>query len=32
VRKSWGIKVMIFVFVLTVLLYFAKKRVWRDVH
>ena len=32
VRKSWGIKVMIFVFVMTVLLYFAKKRVWRDVH
>lgn len=32
VRKSWGVKVMIFVFVMTVLLYFAKKRVWRDVH
>lgn len=32
VRKSWGIKVMIFVFVMTVVLYFAKKRVWRDVH
>jgi ubiquinol-cytochrome c reductase cytochrome c1 subunit len=32
VRKAWGIKVMIFVFVMTVLLYFAKRRVWRDVH
>jgi len=32
VRKSWGIKVMIFVFVLTVLLYFAKRKIWRDVH
>ena len=32
VRKAWGIKVMIFVLVLTVLLYFVKRKVWADVH
>ena len=32
VRKAWGVKVMIFVFVLTVLLGFVKKKVWADVH
>ena len=32
VRKSWGIKAMIFVLVMTVLLYFAKRKIWRDVH
>jgi cytochrome c1 len=32
VRKAWGVKVMIFVFVMTVLLYFVKKKVWADVH
>ena len=31
-RKSWGIKVMIFVFVFTVVLYLAKRKIWRDVH
>jgi ubiquinol-cytochrome c reductase cytochrome c1 subunit len=32
VRKAWGVKVMIFVLVLTVLLYFVKRKVWADVH
>ena len=32
IRKAWGVKVMIFVFVLTVLLYFVKRKVWADVH
>ncbi len=32
VRKSMGIKVMLFLFVFTVLFYVAKKRIWRDVH
>ena len=31
-RKSWGIKVMFFVLVLTVVLYLAKRKIWRDVH
>ncbi len=31
-RKSWGIKVMIFVLVMTVILYLAKRKIWRDVH
>ena len=31
-RKSWGIKAMIFVLVLTVILYLAKRKIWRDVH
>lgn len=30
-RKRLGVKVMIFMFVLTVLLYFAYQRLWRDV-
>jgi ubiquinol-cytochrome c reductase cytochrome c1 subunit len=32
IRKAWGVKVVIFVFVLTVLLGFVKRRVWADVH
>jgi ubiquinol-cytochrome c reductase cytochrome c1 subunit len=32
VRKAWGVKVMIFVFVMTVLLYFVKRKVWAGLH
>lgn len=32
VRKQMGIRVMIFLFIFTVLFYIAKKRIWRDVH
>jgi ubiquinol-cytochrome c reductase cytochrome c1 subunit len=31
-RKGMGVKVMIFLFLTTVLLYLAKRRVWRDLH
>jgi ubiquinol-cytochrome c reductase cytochrome c1 subunit len=31
-RKQMGIKVMIFLVLLTVLLYMTKKKIWRDVH
>ena len=31
-RKRLGFQVMIFLFVLTGLLYFTKKKVWHDVH
>jgi cytochrome c1 len=31
-RKNMGLKVMIFLIVLSVLLYFTKKRVWKDLH
>lgn len=31
-RKGMGVKVMIFLFFTTVLLYIAKRRVWRDLH
>jgi ubiquinol-cytochrome c reductase cytochrome c1 subunit len=31
-RKRTGLKVVLFLFLLTVLLYFVKKRVWADVH
>lgn len=31
-RKRTGLKVVLFLFVLTVLLYFVKKKVWADVH
>lgn len=31
-RKGMGIKVMIFLVLLTVLLYMVKRKVWRDVH
>jgi len=31
-RKKTGLRVMIFLIVLSVLLYFTKKRVWEKVH
>ena len=31
-RKKIGLRVMIFLFVLAALLYFTKKRVWKDLH
>jgi cytochrome c1 len=31
-RKKIGLRVMIFLFVLAGLLYFTKKRVWKDLH
>lgn len=31
-RKQMGVKVLFFLFFMTVLLYLAKRRIWRDVH
>lgn len=31
-RKGMGVKVMIFLFITTVFLYIAKRRIWKDVH
>lgn len=31
-RKAMGVKVLIFLFITTVFLYIAKRRVWRDLH
>ena len=31
-RKRTGLKVVLFLFVLTILLYFVKKKVWADLH
>lgn len=32
VRKGMGVKVMIFLFLMTVMLYIAKRRIWKDLH